>query len=104
MYLVRVLTKHKSTLDIGIMSRYKAVARLHLFTSVVPTRGLRLVTFLPILCVTVNVTTYALVTFHIERVCTLHYVMGPHLTSLTRDNFLGQAAISDTPTEGNAHC
>jgi hypothetical protein len=47
--------------------------------------------------VTVTVTTYALVTFHIERACTAQQVMGPLLTALTRDNLVRRAAIATSP-------
>jgi hypothetical protein len=44
-------------------------------TSYVPTPCLKMVVFVIVLCVTVIVTTNALVPFHIERVCTLLYVL-----------------------------
>jgi hypothetical protein len=53
-----------------------------------------------LICVAVNVTTYVLVTFHIERVRTAQQVKGPRLKSLTRDNFFRRAAIANSPAEG----
>jgi hypothetical protein len=52
------------------------------------------------ICVIVIVTTYALVTFHIERVCTVQQIMGPRFTSLTRDNLVWRAAIATSPAKG----
>jgi hypothetical protein len=52
------------------------------------------------ICVIVIVTTFALVTFHTDRVCTVQQVMGPRLTSLTRDNLVRRAAIVTSPVEG----
>jgi hypothetical protein len=52
------------------------------------------------ICVIVIVTTYALVTFHTERVCTVQHVMRPRLKSLTRDNYFRRAAIDKSPAEG----
>jgi hypothetical protein len=49
---------------------------------------------------TVTVTTYALITFHTNRVCTVRHVMGPRLTSLTRDNVVRRAAIATSPAKG----
>jgi hypothetical protein len=63
MYLVRAMTRHNCTLDIGILCRCGAVARLHLLTSFVPTPRLKLV-------VSVTANEYTLVTFRTERVCT----------------------------------
>jgi hypothetical protein len=51
-------------------------------------------------CVIVTATTYALVTFHTERVCTVQCVLGTRLTSLTRDNYVRRAAIANSPAEG----
>jgi hypothetical protein len=52
------------------------------------------------ICVIVIVTTYVLVTFRIERVCTVQHVMGPRLTSLTRDNLARRAAIATSTAKG----
>jgi hypothetical protein len=52
------------------------------------------------ICVTVTVTTFALDTFHTNRVCTVQHVMGPRLTSLTRDNLVRRAAIATSPVKG----
>jgi hypothetical protein len=73
-----------------------------LFTSFVPTQGLRLVVFAIVPSLIVTLTKYKLVTFHIERVCTFLHVMGPHFKSLTRDHFFWRAAIYDTLPEGDA--
>jgi hypothetical protein len=71
-------------------------------TFVAHTPHLGLVVFLTILlCVIVNVTTYALVTFHTERVCTVqHVIMGPRLTSLTRDNLARRTSIAISHAKG----
>jgi hypothetical protein len=71
MYLVHVLTIHNNTLGIRLVTRCKDIARLHLSTSFVPTLRLGLVVSMTIPSVTLIVTSYALVTFHIERVCTV---------------------------------
>jgi hypothetical protein len=71
MYLVHVMNIHKQcTIDTGIVSRYRPVARLHLFVSFVPTPCRGLVVYVTFFSVIVIVTTYALVTFYIEHVCT----------------------------------
>jgi hypothetical protein len=71
-------------------------------TAVVPTPRLWLVVLVTVLlCVTMAVSTYALVTFHIKRVCKVKHVMGPRLTSLTRDDLVRRAAIATSPAEGN---
>jgi hypothetical protein len=46
-----------------------------------------------------TVTTYALVTFHIERAYTAQQVMGPRLKSPTRNNFVRRAATANSPAE-----
>jgi hypothetical protein len=104
MYLVHVLANHNCTLDIGLVSRCKVVARLQHFTSFVPTHSLTLFVVVTVLiCMSAIVTTYTIVVFHTQRACTTLHVMGPRLKSLTRDNFPMRAAIYDTRTEGNTH-
>jgi hypothetical protein len=48
------------------------------------------------------VTAYALVTFHVERECTVQQVIGPRLKSLKRDNFFGElrstTLLTNSPT------
>jgi hypothetical protein len=77
MYLVHVMTRHNCTLDIGLVSRYKAVARTQLSASFVPTPCLKLVVFVSVLCVIVIVPKYVLVTFHTRRACTLQIIVSP---------------------------
>jgi hypothetical protein len=50
--------------------------------------------------ISVTITTFALVIFHTELVCSDQQVMGPRLKSLTRDNFVRRAAIDNSPAEG----
>jgi hypothetical protein len=101
---VHVLANHNCTFDIGLVSRCKAVARLQHFTSFIPILRLTLFVVVTVLiCMSMIVTTYAIVVFHTERACTALHVMGPRLKSLTRDNFLMRAAIYDTPTEDNTY-
>jgi hypothetical protein len=69
MYSVYVMTKHNCTLDNGLVCRYKVVARLHLFTSFVPTPSLRLVVLVNVPCVTMALIKYTLVTFLTKSVC-----------------------------------
>jgi hypothetical protein len=66
MYLVHVLTIHKCTLDSGLVRRCRAVARLQLSTTLVLTPRVKVAVF-----VTLSIVTYALVTFHNDRVCTV---------------------------------
>jgi hypothetical protein len=101
MYLVHVLTRHKSTLGISIVIRYTAVARLLLFNSFVPTPRLALVVYVIVRSVTVTVITYAQVSLHIERVCTLQQVMGPRLEAFTRGSFFGELRFTTRPRKAS---
>jgi hypothetical protein len=91
----------RSDIPITSLIRYVAVDRLQLshfsFPDTKPRVGC--LCECPI-CVTVTVTTHALVTFHVERVCTVQHVIDPRLTSLTRENWVRRAAIATSPAEG----
>jgi hypothetical protein len=63
MYFVHVLTRLNCTLDSGLVSRYRAIARLQLLDSFVPTLGLMLVVFVTVSYVIVTITKHKLVTF-----------------------------------------
>jgi hypothetical protein len=91
----------RSDIPITRLIRYRALARLQLphFCCPDTTPRAGCLCDCPI-CVTEIVTTYALVTFHIERVCAVHQVMGPRLASLTRDTLVRRAAIATPPGEG----
>jgi hypothetical protein len=88
----------RSDTPILCLIRYGTVGRLqltHFFCPDTTPRAGCLCDF-PI-CVTMTVTTHALVTFHTQRVCTIRHVMGPRLKSLTRDSFFGEMRSTTLP-------
>jgi hypothetical protein len=80
------------------LTRYRAVARLQLSHLCCPDTTPRVGCLFDCpFCVIVTLTTYALVSFHNERVCTVQQFMGPRLKSLMRDNFVRRTAIDNFP-------
>jgi hypothetical protein len=96
----------RSDISITNLIRYRVVARLQLSHFFCPDTTPRVGCLCDCpFCVTVTmtVTTCALVTFHTYRVCTVQQDMGPRLTSLTRDNMVRLAAISNSPHEASLY-
>jgi hypothetical protein len=94
----------RSDIPITCLIRYTDVARLQLSHFCCPDTTPWLGCLCDcLICVTVTVTTFALVTFHTDLVCTVHQVMGPRLTSLTRDNLVRRATIATSPAKASSH-
>jgi hypothetical protein len=95
----------RSDIPITCLIRYKAVAsRLQLSHCCCPDTTSRAACLCDCpICVTVTVIRFAKLTFHTNRVCTVQPVMGPRLTSLTRDNMARRAAIATSPAKASTH-
>jgi hypothetical protein len=92
----------RSDIPITCLTRYRAVARLQLSHFCCPDTTPRDGCLSAVLfCVNRIVSTYALVTFHAELVCTVQHIMGPRLRSLKRDNLFGELRSTTLPRETN---